>query len=31
MACHFAAEMQAQRPSDVIPDVDEAVAVLPTS
>ena len=31
VACHFAAEMQAQRPSDVIPDVDEAVAVLPTS
>jgi oligopeptide/dipeptide ABC transporter ATP-binding protein len=31
VACHFAAEMQAQRPSDVIPDVDEAAAVLPTS
>ena len=31
VACHFAAEMQAQRPSDVIPDVDEAVAVLPTA
>ena len=31
VACHFAAEMQAQRPSDVIPDVDEAAAVLPTN
>ena len=31
VACHFAAEMQAQRPSDVIPDVEEAAAVLPTN
>ena len=31
VACHFAAEMQAQRPSDVIPDVVEAVAELPTT
>jgi len=30
VACHFAAEMEAQRPSDVIPDVDEAAAVIPT-